>query len=194
MLALPLSASPSLSGCTTAQRNRIVADLIAAATARERAVMVATHEDQTLSHRQWIEYLKSICLYHDPFLDRFNRCQQNLLICAFGTAVREGRFSSNAIKTLADGTVRNTISSICSAFQEHGRPNPSTDKDLQSCFLLQQQYRSNVNDNPKQKHQKKPYQSASLLKLQNKRALNCSGPLDSSPPLQFSLPCKHACI
>jgi hypothetical protein len=38
MIALPISASPSLSGCTIAPRNRIMADLIAAATAQERAV------------------------------------------------------------------------------------------------------------------------------------------------------------
>jgi hypothetical protein len=90
-----------------------MADLIAAATAHDRAVMGATHEDQAWSHRQWIEYLKSIGLSHDPFLNRFNRCQQNLLICAFATAVREGRFSRDAFKTLAAGTVRNTISSMC---------------------------------------------------------------------------------
>ncbi len=39
-------------------------------------------------------------------------------------------------------------------FREHGRPNPSKDKDLQSCFLLQQQYISYIKDNPKQKQQK----------------------------------------
>jgi hypothetical protein len=39
-------------------------------------------------------------------------------------------------------------------FREHGQPNPYKDKDLQSCFLLQQQYRSYVNNNPKQKQQK----------------------------------------
>jgi hypothetical protein len=74
---------------------------------------------------------------HDPFLDSFNRCQQNLLIYAFATEVREARFSSNAFKTLAAETVRNTISSVCSTFREHGCPNPSKYKDLQSCFLLQ---------------------------------------------------------
>jgi hypothetical protein len=50
-LALPLSASLALSGCTTAQQNKIVADLIAAATTCERAVTGATHEDQARSHR-----------------------------------------------------------------------------------------------------------------------------------------------
>jgi hypothetical protein len=131
-----------------------VADLIAAATARERAVTGATHEDWARAQRQWIEYLESIGLSHDPFLNSFNRCQWNLLICAFATAIRDGRFSSNAFKTLAARTVRNTISSVCSTFREHGRPNPSKDKDLQSCFLLQRQYRSYANDDPKQKQQK----------------------------------------
>jgi hypothetical protein len=132
-----------------------VADIIAAATARERAFTGATHEDQAQSHRQWIEYCKLIGLAHNPFLDRFNRCQQNLLICAFATAIKEGHFLRDAFKkNLAAGTVKNTISSIFLTFREHGRPNPSKDKDLQSSFLLQQQYQFNVNDDPKQKQQK----------------------------------------
>jgi hypothetical protein len=84
-----------------------------------------------------MEYLESIGLAHNPFLNKFDRCQRNLLICAFATSIREGRFSSNAFKTLAAGTVRNTMSSVCSTFREHGHLNPSKDKDLQSCFLLQ---------------------------------------------------------
>ena len=108
-----------------------MADLIAAATAREGAVTGATHEDQARAQRQWDEYLKSIGLEHDPFLDTFT------IICAFATAVCEGRFSSDAFETLAAGTVRNTISSVCSTFREQGQPNPSKDEDLQSCFLLQ---------------------------------------------------------
>jgi len=131
-----------------------LADLIAAATARERAVTGATHDDQARAHQRWKEYLESIGLGDDPFLDNFTRCQRNLLICAFATAVREGRFSSDAFETLAAGTVRNTISSVCSTFREHGRPNPSKDEDFQSCFLLQRQYRSYANDDPKQKQQK----------------------------------------
>jgi len=153
-LHFPSQLPPSFSGCSTTQRNRIVADLIAAATAREGAVTGATHEDQARAQRRWDEYLKSIGLEHDPFLDTFTRCQRNLIICAFATAVREGQFSSDAFETLAAGTVRNTISSVCSTFREQGQPNPSKDEDLQSCFLLQRQFRSYVNDDPKQKQQK----------------------------------------
>jgi hypothetical protein len=116
---------------------RIVADLIAAGIARERAITGATHEDQARAQRRWTKYLKSIGLDHDLYLTSFNRSQRSLLICAFATAIREARFSSDAFKTLAAGTVRNTISSVCSTFREHGHPNPSKDEDLQSCFLLQ---------------------------------------------------------
>jgi hypothetical protein len=193
MLALPLSASPSLSGCTTAQRNRIIADLIAAATARERVVTGATHEDQAQSHRQWIEYLESIGPSHDPFLVRFNRCQQILLICAFMTAVREGRFSRDAFKALAAGTVKNTISSICLTFREHGRPNQSKDKDLQSCFLLQQQYRSYANDNPKQKQQKAIPLCviAKIAKQKNTELQQAIGQLTTVPIIFAMQSCKY---
>jgi hypothetical protein len=67
-----------------------------------------------------MEYLDSIGLAHDPYLNGFTRCQHNLIICAFATAVRNGQFSSNTFKTLAAGTVRNTISSVCSTFRENG--------------------------------------------------------------------------
>jgi hypothetical protein len=101
-----------------------------------------------------MEYLDSIGLAHDPYFDKFTRYQRNLIICAFATAVRNGQFSSNTFETLAAGTVRNTISSVCSTFRENGRPNPSKDEDLQSCFLLQRLYKSYANDDPKQKQQK----------------------------------------
>jgi hypothetical protein len=75
-------------------------------------------------------------------------------LCICYRKVRNGRFSSDTFKTLAAGTVRNTISSVCSTFRGNGRPNPSKDKDLQSCFLLKRLYRSYANDDPKQKQQK----------------------------------------
>ncbi len=116
--------------------------------------MRAIHRDQARAQHRWTKYLESMRLDHDPYLDSFNRSQRNLLICAFATAIREARFSSTAFKTLAAGTVRNTISSVGSTFREHGRPNPSKDKDLQFCFLLQQQYWLYPNKDPKQKQQK----------------------------------------
>jgi hypothetical protein len=42
------------------------------------------------------------------------------------------------------------------------------------------------------KNSKKPSPSASLQKSQNKKTPNCRKHLDSSPPLQSSLPCNHA--
>ncbi len=42
------------------------------------------------------------------------------------------------------------------------------------------------------KNSKKPSLSASSQKLQNEKTPNCSEQSDSSPPLQFSLPCDHA--
>ncbi len=66
-----------------------MADLIAAVTARERAVTGATHKDQAQAHQRWMEYLDSIGLAHDPYLDGFTRCQRNLIICAFVTEKSE---------------------------------------------------------------------------------------------------------
>ena len=44
-------------------------------------------------------------------------------------AVRGARFSSSAYVTLAEGTVRNTITYVAAAFRENNRPNPTKDED-----------------------------------------------------------------
>jgi len=48
------------------------------------------------------------------------------------------RFSGPSYDRLAEGTIRNSISDICSTFRENGRPNPAKDNDMQLSFVLQQ--------------------------------------------------------
>ena len=68
-------------------------------------------------------------------------------------AVREGRFSHNH-GTLAEGTVRSTVSYVVSTFREHGRGNPTKDSDLQLGWILHRLFRAFKNDDPKLDHQK----------------------------------------
>ena len=46
------------------------------------------------------------------------------------------RFSGPSYDRLAEGTIRNSISDICSTFRENGRPNPAKDNDMQLSFVL----------------------------------------------------------
>ena len=69
-------------------------------------------------------------------------------------ALRTGRFSRDRQDPLAEGTVRNTISSVVQAFRTTGRKNPTRDNDNELSVLLSRQFRAFRNDDPKQKQQK----------------------------------------
>jgi hypothetical protein len=98
--------------------------------------------------------------------------------------------SSTAFNTLAAGTVRKTFSSVCLTFREHGRPNPSKDKDPQSCFLLQQQYQSYVNDDPTQKQQK-AIPMCIISKMAKQKITELQQVIGQLTTMH-SLPCDHA--
>ena len=131
-----------------------MADLAAADIAREGAVTGHTHDNQACALRRFEQYLQSVGLSDDPFLDGFTCDQQNRIMCAFAMAMREGRFSGPAYDRLAKGTVRDTMSYVCSTFRENGRPNPTKDSDLQPSFILSRLYRAFANKDPNEIQQK----------------------------------------
>jgi hypothetical protein len=57
-------------------------------------------------------------------------------IGAFAMAVRSRRFSGECYETLAEGTVRGTISHVVQAFLAKGRHNPTKDADNELSILL----------------------------------------------------------
>jgi hypothetical protein len=69
-------------------------------------------------------------------------------------AVRSGKFSDSRFNTLAEGTVRGTISNVVQTFQSLGGQNPTKDTDNELSILLSRQFRAFRNDNPKEKQQK----------------------------------------
>jgi hypothetical protein len=142
------------SNSTAAQRNQLVADLIAAETSREGAVTGGTHENHAWSWHRFSRYLESIGIGHAIFLDSFTRSQQNKIIGAFAMALQQGQFSGPSHDTLAVGTIQNTISDIYATFRENGRPKPTKNDDLQLSFILHRQFRAFKNANSKEKQQK----------------------------------------
>jgi hypothetical protein len=131
-----------------------MADLIAAEIAREGAVTGGTHESQARSWSRFQQYAESIGLGGDVFLDSFTRPQRNKIMCAFAVAMRQARFSGPSHDRLAEGTIRNSISDVCSTFRENGRPNPTKDDDMQLSFVLSRLYRAFRNEDPNEKQQK----------------------------------------
>ena len=69
-------------------------------------------------------------------------------------AVREGEFSGPAYDTLAEGTVRGTISYVSQTFRENDKPNPTRDEDGELGRLLSRQYRAFKNSDPNPEQQK----------------------------------------
>lgn len=131
-----------------------MADLVAAAVASEGAVTGGTHESQARSWRRFKEYLDSIGLSHDYYLDSFTRAQQHKIMCAFAMAMRQARFSGPAYDQLAEGTIRGTISNVCSTFRDSGRLNPTKDDDGQLSFILSRLFRAFRNEDPNEVQQK----------------------------------------
>jgi hypothetical protein len=138
---LPLAASTAFSNSTTAQQNQLVAELVAAETSHEGAVMGGTHNNHAWSWHHFSKYLGSIGISHNIFLDSFTRSQQSKIIGAFAVVLQQGQFSGPAHDTLAlMGTIQNTILDISATFRVNGRPNPTKDNDLQLSFILQCQF------------------------------------------------------
>jgi hypothetical protein len=104
---------------------------------REGAVTGGTHESQARSWGRFQQYVESIGLGNDVYLDSFTRSQQNRIMGAFAMAMRQARFSGPSYDRLAEGTIQNSISDVCSTFRENGRPNPTKDDNRQLSFVLQ---------------------------------------------------------
>ena len=130
-----------------------MADLLAAAASRERAITGASHDDGARSWERWQKWCQSVGC-NDLYLDQFSQLERNLLLGAFAMAVREGRFTKNRTDALVEGTVRSAISHVVQAFRESGRQNPTKDSDNMLSVLLSRQFRAYRNDNPKEVQQK----------------------------------------
>ena len=108
-----------------------MADCVAAQIARKGASERGTHKKQAQLWRRWEEYLQSIGLKDDVYLEQFSQEQWHTLIGAFAVAVREARFLRKSHGQLAANTVRGTIQYLSASFREHGYPNPTLNEDSQ---------------------------------------------------------------
>jgi len=171
--------SSAFGDSTTAKQDRLLADLIAAETTREGAVTRDTHKSQARAWQRYIEYIQSVGLRHDPLLDSLTRSKQNVFICAFAMAMRQGRFSRSSHDKLAKDTITNTISNVCSTFRGKGRPNPSKDKDLQPSFLISRLYRAFKKEDPNevQKNSVPPCVILTIAQLQATKVQRAVGQL-----------------
>jgi hypothetical protein len=120
-----------------AKQNNLMADCIAAAIARERAVEQGTHKKQTRVWKRWQEYTKSIGIQINNYLEYCSWEDRHVLIEALAMALRDARFSKPPHERLAAGTVQDSIQYVCATFRENGHPNPTFDEDGKLAFILQ---------------------------------------------------------
>ena len=88
-----------------------------------------TSEKQLRAWRRYKDYLMSIGIQHDLFLEGFNRGQHIKLLCAFAQSVREGRFGVKSPKLLKADSVRSTLDGVAQAYKLADRADPRLDAD-----------------------------------------------------------------
>ncbi len=86
------------------ERNHFLVDLLAAESASKTAVEPATNSKQTLAWNRYQQYIKSIAITSDPFLDNFTKSQRVRILGAFAHAIRENRFSSKKSTFIKSGS------------------------------------------------------------------------------------------
>jgi hypothetical protein len=90
-----------------------LADLHASEFAIQGAVVQGTNGNQALAWNHYRNYLSSIGLSNDWFLDSFSLSQKHRILRAFAHAIRENRFSSSKSgKTIKSEKVRATLDCV----------------------------------------------------------------------------------
>jgi len=132
---------------STSQRNRFLADQLAAESAQKGAVVKATNEKQALTWNRFEHYLQSIGI-HDPFLSSFTREQQHKILGAFCQAIREGRFNSRQNQPCKSESVRAALDNVAQTYRLANKPDPRLNTDGKLAFILQCQLRGYQNIGP----------------------------------------------
>lgn len=119
----------------------------------QRAVVQGTNEKQTLAWRRYQQYLLSIGIKSDWFLDGFNRHQKHRILGAFIAALHEGRFCTKKGTAPKSKTIRATLDCVAQTFKLANRTDPRLDADTKFAFILHRQLRSYSITDPPEKQQ-----------------------------------------
>ena len=143
-------------------------------------VETGTHSKCDLAWHRWLQYLASVDLLSDPFLDAFEPFHRVYLLCAFMHSVREGRYSRGP-EPLKSSTAREAIDYVAQKFKAQFRPDPRSDASGSISILITRQTKGYKNYDPSVKHEK---------------ALPCSfyRHLLASASTQFDIGIAHLCI
>jgi hypothetical protein len=128
-----------------------LADITAAESAMQGAVVETTDAKQALAWERYKYYLSSIGISKDYYLDNFDRHQKHKILSAFCNAIREGRLLTKQNKINKSTSVQAALDYVAQAYKLANRPDPRLDIDRKFAFILQRQIRGYKNsDNPEQ--------------------------------------------
>ncbi|MGH7974184.1 MAG: hypothetical protein ACREBR_01565 [bacterium] len=130
-----------------------MADLSAAAAAREHAVCQATHKEQARAWNRWKEWLAGIENRDDDFLDKLSIHERHIMRGGFAAAVRRGQFSKERDKELGEGTVRASVDYVSQTFRARNRRDPRHDDEGHLAHVLQRQFRGYKNQDSAERPQ-----------------------------------------
>jgi hypothetical protein len=126
-----------------------MADLQAAGAACDNAVTQGTNnKEQIRSWKRWLEYLTSIGLGDDVFLDELTRSQRHRILSAFIQAIRDARFSAERFSVLKAPQCRSAMDNVAKTFRANDRPDPRHDSDGGLAYVLQRQLKGLENADP----------------------------------------------
>ena len=94
------------------RRNRLLADIAAAESTMQGAVVETTNKKQALAWSRFKVYLNSIGIIDDDYMDNFNKHQKQKILSAFCNAIREGRLLPKQNKSTKAGSVISTLDHV----------------------------------------------------------------------------------
>ena len=127
---------------------------LAATTARQSSTTRGTSVKQNRAWKRWTQFLESIDIPHDPFLQSLTSTDRVTIMSAFAHAIRTASFSKPSISRLGEDSVRNSVDHVAQTFRDNQLPDPRLDPDGKPSRLLSAQYKAYKNQDPPPKQQK----------------------------------------
>jgi hypothetical protein len=131
---------------SAAARSVLLGDLSSAVSAAHKGVEEGTHQKHTLAWSRWSQWLRTVELFNDEFLEAFLETflpqAWTRLLGAFASAIRFARFSGPTHTQLASGSVYDTVNHVAASFVNAGFNDPRrTEIGGPSLRFLQRQYK-----------------------------------------------------
>ena len=137
---------------------------LAAIAAQAGAVTNNIHKKRDGHWRKWENFLTTIELADDPFLQRFDPHYQTRLLCCFASAIRENgpelqSLPGPARAAVQEGSVRAALDALASTYRANELPSPIHDTAGRLNYLLGRQLKGFKNSEPSPTPQKAVFPS-----------------------------------